>query len=298
MSKRIRIAIWMMVSMMPMIHGQVLYQISSGKAQGKSYLLATDKLTDMTFLDTIPNLFKAYGRTKRVVTEFTMQDYEAIAALRKAALLPDTVRLQNFYTEIEYTQINDALMLALGMGLDKLARMKPSYLTEMYRDDLLKKWANYDDSRSMEHFFETLAIQQGRSVIGLDKTGEALYMMFDREPFHHQCKELLSIIEHPEREVRLAKGISELYRNGRLLDIMYLVSGPDNQSTLSYSDYQVYAQRNQQWVKRLTTILQEGPCFICLNAIYLGGEKGLIHQLQAAGYKVVPANTNKGKLRK
>lgn len=281
-----------------MMHGQLLYQISGAGVQGKSYLLATDKLTDMTFLDTIPNVFKAYGRTNKVVTEFTMQDYEAIAALRQAALLPDSVRLQNFYSEKEYTEINDALLLTVGMGLDKLARMKPSYLTEMYRTELLKRWTGYDEARSLEHFFETLAIQQGKEVVGLDHTGEALYMMFDREPFEYQCKELLNIVQYPERETRLENGISALYRNGRLLDISYLVSGPDNQSTLSYSDYQVYCRRNQQWVKRLAPLLHDGGCFICLNAIYLGGEKGLIHQLQAAGYKVVPANTAKEKLRR
>lgn len=270
--------------------GQVLYEISGNGVAAKSYLFATNKLTGITFLDSIPNLFKAYGRCNKVITEFAIIDYEAIAALRQAALLPDSVRLSNFYSEEEYQQIDDALRLTLGMGLDKLGRMKPQYLTEMYRTELFKKWAGLDEDKSSEHFFEAVAVQQDRPVYGLDDTGESMYMMFDREPFHWQCKELLKVVEYPEKEVRQEKTIRDLYQQGRILDISYQVSSPDNQTSISYSDYKVYTTRNKTWVKRLNPYLKEGKTFICLNAIYLGGDNGLIALLKSAGYKVKPVN--------
>lgn len=273
-----------------MIEAQVLYQISGNGCRGKSYLLATNALTDIRFLDTIPNLFAVYGQTDKVITEFAVEDYEAIAALRKAALLPDSVRLQNFYTEEEYHQIDEALLLTLGMGMEALGRMKPSHITELYRSELLKKWAGYDENRSSQHFFEAVAQQQSKPIYGLDNLGETLYMLFDREPFDWQCKQLLNITEYPEREVKLEKQLSELYRMGRLLDMVYLLSGPDNLSTHSYSDYQVYAKRNKEWAKRLEPFLKEGNAFITLDAVYLAGDKGLIAYLKSAGYKVKPVN--------
>lgn len=273
-----------------MMQAQVLYQISGNGCKDKSYLLATNALTDIRFLDTIPNLFKVYGQTDKVITEFAVEDYEAIAALRKAALLPDSVRLQNFYTEEEYHQIDEALLLTLGMGLEALGRMKPSHITELYRNELLKKWADYDENRSSQHFFEAVAQQQSKPIYGLDNLGETLYMLFDREPFEWQCKQLLNITEYPEREVKLEKQLSELYRMGRLLDMVYLLSGPDNLSTHSYSDYQVYAKRNKEWAKRLEPYLKEGKAFITLDAVYLAGDKGLIAYLKSAGYKVKPVN--------
>ena len=273
-----------------MIEAQVLYQISGNGCRGKSYLLATNALTDIRFLDTIPNLFKVYAQTDKVITEFAVEDYEAIAALRKAALLPDSVRLKNFYTEEEYRQIDEALLLTLGMGLEALGRMKPSHITELYRSELMKKWADYDENRSSQHFFEAVAQQQSKPIYGLDNLGETLYMLFDREPFDWQCKQLLNITEYPEREVKLEKQLSELYRMGRLLDMVYLLSGPDNLSTHSYSDYQVYAKRNKEWAKRLEPFLKEGKAFITLDAVYLAGDKGLIAYLKSAGYKVKPVN--------
>lgn len=286
--KRIVLLVLMLVPLM--MQAQVLYQISGNGCKDKSYLFATNALTDIRFLDTIPNLFKVYGQTDKVITEFAVEDYEAIAALRKAALLPDSVRLQNFYTEEEYHQIDEALLLTLGMGLEALGRMKPSHITELYRNELLKKWADYDENRSSQHFFEAVAQQQSKPIYGLDNLGETLYMLFDREPFDWQCKQLLNITEYPEREVKLEKQLSELYRMGRLLDMVYLLSGPDNLSTHSYSDYQVYAKRNKEWAKRLEPYLKEGKAFITLDAVYLAGDKGLIAYLKSAGYKVKPVN--------
>lgn len=274
----------------PLLYAQVLYQVSGNGAMGKSYILATEPLAPIEFLDTIPNLFKVFSECNKVVTEFTMEDFEAIAALRQAALLPDSVRLKNFFSEAEYKQIDEALTLTLGMGLKELGRMKPSYLTELYRNEILKKWAGYDDLRSSEHFFERVAQTKDMPVYGLDGIGETLYMLFDREPFEWQCTELKNIIESPELEVRQAKMLHQLYTQGRLLDMAYQVNGPDNKSSVSYSDYQVYAKRNKVWVKRLNTYLKDGGAFITLNAIYLGGDDGLLKQLSAAGYRIRPVN--------
>lgn len=272
------------------ISAQVLYRISGNAATAPSYILATNKLVDMTFLDSIPNVFKCYSECDKVITEFTMQDYEALAALRQAAILPDSVRLSHFYSNEQYNEIDDALRISLGMGLDKLGRMKPSYLAEMYRNELMKKWLHYDEDRSMETFFEKVAAQSNIPVYGLDDVGETMYILFDREPFHWQCEELLKLVEYPEKEVRFERSLLEMYQYGRLTDMAYFVKSPDNQTSLSFSDYKVYSQRNQQWVKRLTPYLKEGKAFITLNAIYLGGEEGLLAQLKASGFRVKAVN--------
>jgi uncharacterized protein YbaP (TraB family) len=292
MLKTLKIGIVSLIILLvaPTTSAQVLYRISSNSTAAPSYILATNKLMDMTFIDTIPNVFKCFSSCNKVITEFAMQDYEALAELRKAALLPDSVLLKNFYTEEQYKAIDDALRINLGMGLDQLGRMKPSYLTEMFRNELLKSWLNYNDERSMETFFEAVAIQNNTPIYGLDNIKETMYMIFDREPFHWQCEELYKIVEYPEREVGLERTLKNMYSYGRLTDIAYTVKGPDNLSTLSYSDYQIFAKRNKEWVKRLRPYLAEGKAFITLNAIYLGGEEGLLAQLRAAGYRVKAVN--------
>ncbi len=272
------------------LHAQVLYEISGNGTKNKSYLLAINRMTDISFLDTIPNVFKCYGRSDKVITEFSMQEYQAIAALRQAALLPDSVTLANFFTETEYQYIEQSLQVNIGMGWDKLSRMKPAYLTELLRNEIVRHWLGYDPQRSCENFFEQVAAEEGKPVYGLDDVGETMYMLFDREPFHWQCEELKKIVEYPEREVTLERSIKASYRMGYLSDIAFTIESPDNKSSLSYSDYKVFAARNEQWAKRLRPYLKEGKAFITLNCIYLGGDKGLIQQLRKAGYRVRPVN--------
>ena len=269
---------------------QVLYKVSGNSAKAPSYIFATNKIVGLEFLDTVPNLLPCFSQCSVVLTEFAMQDYEALATLRTAALLPDSIHLDRYYTDEEYKQIDEAMQLTLGMSIDKLCRMKPSYLTALYRDELLRKWLDYDNNRSMEAFFQSLAEDKNIPVRAIDEIGETMYMLFDREPFHWQCKELLQIIEYPEREIRQERTLAEMYRMGRLTDMSYQILSPDNQSTQSYSDYQIYAARNKQWVKRLQPYLTEGRAFIPIDAIYVGGEKGLISELRAAGYKVRSVN--------
>lgn len=271
-------------------NAQLLYEVSGRASKKKSYILAINRYVNMQFLDTIPNVFQCFAKCNKVVTEFTMQDYEALAALRQAAILPDSIRLTNFYTEEQLEYIDQNLLINIGMGLDKLSRMKPSYLTEMLRTELMKQWLHYDEQTSMESFFEYVAAERGIPVIGLDDIGETMYMLFDREPFHWQCDELLKVSEFPEREVKQERAIKDMYLSGRLADISYQIESPDNKSSISYSDYQIYCARNKEWVKRLQPYLQEGAAFITLNAIYLGGDKGLLQLLRAAGYRVRPVN--------
>lgn len=269
---------------------QVLYRISGNSASAPSYILATNRMVDMTFIDTIPNAFKCYAECNKVITEFALQDYEALSVLRQAALLPDSVQLRNFFTDEQYQEIDEALRINLGMGLDKLGRMKPSYLTEMYRNELMKRWLYYNEDRTMETFFEKIALESDKPIYGLDNVGETMYMLFDREPFHWQCKELLKVIEYPEKEVQFERSIKEMYLYGRLSDMAYFMKGPDNLTSYSFSDYQVFSKRNKAWVKRLNPYLKEGKAFITLNAIYLGGEDGLLSYLKAAGYRVKAVN--------
>lgn len=278
------------VAVLAPLKAQVLYKVTGNSAKAPSYIFAMNKIVGIEFLDTVPNLLTCFSRCSVVLTEFAMQDYEVLSTLRVAALLPDSIRLDRYYTTEEYQKIDEAMQLTLGMGMDKLCRMKPSYLTAMYRDELLHKWLDYDAQRSMEAFFQALASDKGIPVKAIDEIGETMYMLFDREPFHWQCKELLQIIEYPELEIRQERTLAEMYRMGRLTDMSYQILSPDNQSTQSYSDYQIYAARNKIWVKRLRDYLVDGGAFITLDAVYLGGEKGLLAELRSAGYRVKSVN--------
>ena len=189
--------IFVLFCFMPVfLQAQLLYEISGNGSANKSYLLATNKFVSMAFLDTIPNVYKCFDKCDKVVCEFVMEDYQALSALRQAALLPDTIKLESLYSKKELEQIDQAL-----------------------------------------HAFQWLAQTKNMPVYGLDDVGETLYMIFDREPMQWQAKELLNIIENPEKEVRQERTIREMYLYGRLYDIAFQIYSPDNQ-------YRIHAVRS------------------------------------------------------
>lgn len=292
---------------------QLLYEVSGNSAKGKSYIFATNPYVDVSYLDSIyqpegrysspkgATPLLPYSQCERVVTEFALQDYEAIAVMRQAALLPDSIGLRGLFAPTDYEYIRTACLSLLDLDIDSLGRLKPSYLTELYRDELLHRWLLPNIQHSTQDtllpytstpllpisiYFEALAEEEGKPVMGLDNASETMYIAFDREPIAWQCQELKKVIDYPEKEVEQERIIRDLYLHGRLNDIAYQIARPDNETSVSYSDYKVFSQRNKQWVKRLTPYLKDGRTFVTLNAIYLGGDEGLLAQLRAAGFRV------------
>ena len=49
-------------------------------------------------------------------------------------------------------------------------------------------------------------------------------------------------------------------------------------------------ERNNYWIKKIPSLLEESSCFIAVGAGHLSGEKGLINQLRNLNYTVVPIN--------
>ncbi len=287
---RFAIAISILFAALPPVNAQLLWQISGNSVESKSYLLATDMLTDAAFFDSIPNVFRLFNSANNIITEMTYTDSLLQKAILQNALLPDSLTLKKLYSNKEYNEIRQAVEQYLQIPITQIERLKPVYINELIRQQLLRRWAGYQSDRSSDNFFQSLCQQTNKTLTGLDNTGETIYMLFEREPIEWQKAELLRIVRNPEKEIKQQKTISTFYVNGKLNEIAYQVSMPDNQTSISYSDYKTYCERNREWVKKLNPYLKQGGQFIVLNCIYLGGDDGLISQLRKAGYKVKPVN--------
>ena len=273
------------------VRAQLLYEVSGNSAKAKSYIFATNPYVDVSYLDSLPlftHIFDLFDQCERVVTEFAFQDYEALAALRQSSVLPDSVSLSDLFSPSDYEYIRTACLSMLSLDIDSLQRLKPSYLTALYRDELLHRWLSPQLPISI--YFEALAGENEIPVIGLDNASETMYIAFEREPLAWQCQELVHLLNYPEKEVAQVQNLRQSYLNGRLNDIAFLIAAPDNETTISYSDYKVFCQRNKQWTKRLTPYFKDGRTFVTLDAIYLGGDEGLIAQLRSAGFRVKAIN--------
>ena len=58
-------------------------------------------------------------------------------------------------------------------------------------------------------------------------------------------------------------------------------STPEEEERLIYG-------RNDNWMKLMPSIMAEKPTFFAVGALHLVGERGMLTQLQKAGYTVTP----------
>ena len=272
------------------VKAQLLYEISGNGLKQRSYLFAQYPLTDVSFLDSIPNLLKAYGRSEALVLETAFNNIDAQEAIAMAASMPDSINYGDLLTTTQYELLDRTLYERTHLTLEQLGRIRPVALGQMLLEQLYARNMRYDERRSAENFFQKVASQQNHPIIGLDNREEALHILFSREPIEHQAQDLMNLITNPERELAQARELIRLYRDGRLTEMVYTIRTPENRTFISYSDYLAYSRRNTRWAEQLSVLMQQQSCFVALNAIYLGGDDGLIQKLRRAGYKVKAAS--------
>ncbi len=269
-----------------LLRGQVLYEISGNGLPSRSYIFAECKWVSTTYLDSVPQLLKSYGHCQQVVVECFLNTADAATQMQRMAQLPDTVNYKDLYTSERYQLINQALFNRLHIGLEQLGRMRPSAIGELFLNALYKEELGYDEQRSMENFFPFIAIEQGNDILSLDNLEQTMQQLFYREPLHYQTEELYNMIVYWDREVAVVRELIAAYRKGELADMSYIVRSPENKSTMSFSDYQVWSSRWSRWVKTLGEYMSQRSSFVVLDARYLGGDKGFLQALRSAGYKV------------
>jgi len=120
--------------------------------------------------------------------------------------------------------------------------------------------------------------------------------VLDSIPYKLQAQQLVTYIDSAdtgEKEDKQMKEMFDAYRNQDLKKLENLMVETDP-GMAGFTDVLLY-HRNQNWVKKLKTLLAEKALIIAVGAGHLPGEKGLINLLRKEGYTLTPVEN---KLRK
>jgi len=113
--------------------------------------------------------------------------------------------------------------------------------------------------------------------------------VLDSIPYKLQAQQLLSYIESAGKDSKEDKQMEEMfkaYNNQDLKKLEELMVETDA-GMAGFTDILLY-HRNQNWVKKLKTLLPEKSILVAVGAGHLPGEKGVINLLRKEGYKVTP----------
>ena len=268
--------------------GQLLWKITGNGLKNPSYLFGTHHLIPIQFLDSVPGLYPAFNSAKMVVSEVVLNNLDATPAIRKAALLPDTITIRGLLNQAEYEFVNQELTNTLRMSLDNLNKMHPSLISKLYELELYKKYEHFDENTQSDTYFQLVAAKKGIPIAGLETVEQQVKLLFP-ENIKKETQLLVASIRNKEMLIQEMREMNRLYREGNLDALEVLANQSNKQWNVSEEENKkLIDDRNINWVKQLPDLIKNNSCFVAVGALHLPGSKGLIKLLKNEGYKVIP----------
>ncbi len=299
MNRIISISLLLLLSTL-MGQAQLLYKIEGKGLTKPSYILGTQHLAPVSFVDSIPGVHQALEASEQVYGELITAEMSApefMAQMQQASLLPEGQTLSSILSKDEYTRLNAYLAKHLGADLSNpalassLGKMTPNALQlQLTMIMYLQRIKGFNPAQSFDAYFQTYATKKGRPTGALETTDFQIKALFAGKPMERQVELLMCMIDNPERTLSQADRLLKGYERQDLkaiLDLMEERLGDTCDATEGELDQLIY-MRNRMWVEKIPAIMQGASTFFAVGAGHLPGPKGVLHLLSELGYSITP----------
>lgn len=283
------------------MNAQILYKITGKDAKNASYIIGTYHLADASFTEKIPGLQTALAETEQVYGEVNMENMMQPVSIQKmtaAMMLPEGQTLKTVLTPEQFGKVSAFAKELMGVGLDndmvfsQLGKMSPKALATQFTLLLfIKNSATpFNPANGLDNFFQMQAKQNNKPIGGLETIDFQIETLYKSTPIERQVEELICLVDNKEYNLMMVQEISKAFYAQDLQAIEKAAdeklnnscdSTPEEEETLIYG-------RNDNWMKLMPAIMAEKPTFFAVGALHLVGERGMLAQLQKAGYTVTP----------
>lgn len=270
-----------------LLHSQLLWKVTGKGLSAPSYLFGTHHLIPIQFLDSVPGLYKAFNECEMVVGEMVLNDIEASAKIQQAAMLPNHIRMNDLLNDSDYVMVDKELKSVLKLGLKELSMMNPTMILTMYEMEIFKKATGYTDDNQSDSFFQLVAVEKDKKVVGLETIDQQISILFANGSLQRQADILAETIHQKDSIIQEIKYVNSLYQKGEIDKLLDISNHRGNVIDMTDDEFnKLVDNRNQQWVSKLPQLMQESSCFVAVGALHLGGKNGVIKLLEKEGYKV------------
>jgi len=269
------------------VNSQLLWKITGKRLKSPSYLFGTHHLIPIQFLDSVPGLYKAFNECDEVVGEMVLNNIDATARIQQAAMLPDHINIKDLLNDSDYQIVDKELKSVLKFGLKEVSMMNPTMILTMYEMEIFKKSTGYTDDNQSDSFFQLVAAEKGKKVLGLETIDQQIAILFGNGSLQRQADILVETIHQKDSVLTEIKYVNSLYKKGEIDKLLELSNRRGNVIDMTDEEFdKLVDKRNLNWVSKLPQLMEESPCFIAVGALHLGGKNGLIKLLEKGGYKV------------
>jgi len=297
MKKIILLAVALIAGFACSTQAQILYRISGKGLESPSYIVGTYHLAPSSFADSIPGMAKAIEETTQVCGELDMMDAfkpENSARLMKAQMLPEGVTLSSLFTPEQLKRLNALLLEVYGTNLEdeafafQMERMSPVALsTTITLLSYMKDGHSYNPMDLIDNYFQTQAIQNGKSVKGFETVDLQMSVLYGA-PLEKQVNNLMCMVDHFAESKEMVDSITKAYFSqdlDKIEEVMESEASFDCSTSPEDTDILV-DNRNRAWVKMMPEMMEEQPTLFVVGAAHLCGEQGVLNLLKEAGYTI------------
>lgn len=276
---------------------QILYRISGKGLESPSYIVGTYHLAPSSFADSIPGMKSAIEGTQQVCGELDLMDAfkpDNTARMMKARMLPKGVTLSSLLTAEQLERLNALLLEVMGSNLKdeafaaQVENITPVALsTTLSLTAYMKEMPSFNPMDLIDNYFQTLALQNGKSVKGFETVDFQMGVLYD-VPLEKQVDDLMCLVDNFEEAQKMANRITTAYftQNLQQIDEVLEVESEMNCGTSEEDEETLIYNRNRNWVAMMPEMMAEQPTLFVVGAAHLCGEKGVLKLLEGAGYTV------------
>jgi uncharacterized protein len=255
----------------------LLYEISGKDLKTPSYIYGTIHAACPDDMKVTEAIKKAMADTKQLYLELDMDDPKMFAGMLTAMQMKDGHKLSDYLTEAEYEDFKRLFKEKTKMSIDMFQRMKPFMLSSF----LIPAMTNCTPS-AWEMKLMQMALAEKEEVEGLEAVTAQLEI-FEQISYEKQAKEMYKGLKEFDKGVVDFKKMQKLYQEQDVEGLYGMMVADEFSKEF---EELMLTKRNENWLKIIPKIIAEKPTFIGVGAGHLGGRKGVLALLKAAGYTV------------
>lgn len=263
----------------------IFWEISGKGLTRPSYLFGTYHLLSGAYLNKLPNVKAAFEGADGVVVESEIDSSKLMQML--PMLVMQDKKLSDLVSKEDYDMLASEVQQSTGTPIELMAQLKPIFITLMLTVTYAKAGRlselEESDGSSLDSHIAKVARQKKQGVSAFESMEEQMHLLFDHHPVEEQARQLVEFVKLKDEMVTAQDELLGLYLREDLDGLYTLYQKYEKQ--FGESSW-LLDDRNENWIKQLPAILEEGSQFIAVGALHLAGNKGLVELLRKQGYTV------------
>lgn len=264
----------------------LLYRVSGNGLKQDSYIFGTVHAICQNDLQLGDSVHACLKRSKKLVLEADESKMDPNEMMSKMMMKGDT-SVSMLLSKEEYKRVDDFFTKELNLGFSRLQNLKPLMISSLTVLNMMPCPAT-----EISGVEKVLSVMAKSYQVGIEELEGASYQfaLMDSIPYTLQAKALLTGVDSFELQKKQLSSLLEAYKKQDLNELSRIIQ-IQSLSDLNYDEL-LMEKRNLLWIPKIEKMTKAQSCFIAVGAGHLVGEKGILHLLKQAGYRVEPIYSN------